>query len=171
MRIVRAETRKRVHHGEPVILFAVGGTTFAIAAADVDEIRDAAGLEPFRAGHLGPKFAKFKHTLQREGRAYFVVDADIHFHVLPTRHTRLLVLRGAPVAVLVDAIDRMTEIAAIHPLPKSFTGEERHWYRGLALLKEDVIPVVDATAFLTKAESTVLKSAFEKLTAKGAVAG
>lgn len=171
MRIVRAETRKRAHHGEAMILFAVGGTTFAIAAADVDEIRDTSGLEALPASHLGPKFAKFKHTLQREGRTYFVVDANTHFRVLPTGHSRLLVLRGSPAAVLVDAIDRMTEIAVIHPLPKSFTGDEREWYRGLAVLKEDVVPVVDATAFLTKAESTVLKASAEKQAAKGAVAG
>ncbi len=171
MRIVRAETRKRVRHGEPVILFAVAGTTFAISAADVDEIRDVSGLEPLPPAHLGPKFAKFKHTLQREGRTYFVVDANTHFRALPTHHTRLLVLRGAPAAVLVDAIDRMTEIAALRPLPNAFTGEERDWYRGLAVLKDDVVPVVDASAFLTKAESTVLKATLEKQAAKGAVAG
>ncbi|HVP43253.1 MAG TPA: chemotaxis protein CheW [Terriglobales bacterium] len=171
MRIVRAETRKRVHHGEPMILFAVGGTTFAIAAAEVDEIRDLSGLEPLHPAHLGPKFAKFKHTLQRDGRTYFVVDANTHFRVLPTRHTRLLVLRGAPAAVLVDAIDRMTEIASLRPLPKAFAGEERDWYRGLALLKEDVVPVVAPGAFLSKAEGIVLKAALEKQAAKGAVAG
>ncbi|HYX70030.1 MAG TPA: hypothetical protein VE825_12910, partial [Terriglobales bacterium] len=113
MRIVKAETRKRVHHGEAMILFAVAGTTLAISAADVDEIRDTTGMEAFRVSHFGPKFAKFKHTLQREGRTCFVVDANTHFRVLPTRHTRLLVLRGAPAAVLVDGIDRMTEIATI----------------------------------------------------------
>lgn len=171
MRIVRAETRKRVQHGEAVILFAVGGTTFAISAADVDEIRDTSGLEPLRPAHLGPKFAKFKHTFQREGRTYYVVDANTHFHILPTRQTRLLVLRGAPAAVLVDAIDRMTEIATLRALPKAFSGEERDWYRGLAVLKEDVVPVVDAGTFLTKAENTVLKAASEKQAAKGAVAG
>ncbi len=171
MRILRAETRKRAHHGEPVILFAVGGTTFAISAADVDEIRDASGLAPLHVAQLGPKFAKFKHTLQREGRICFVVDANTHFRVLPTRHTRVLVLRSVPAALLVDAIDRMTEIGALRPLPKAFTGDERDWYRGLAVIKEDVVPVVCAGAFLTKAEATVLRAAVEKPVAKGAVAG
>ena len=171
MRIVRAETRKRAHHGEPVILFAVGETTFAICAADVDEIRSVSGLEPLRAGYLHAKFSKFKFKLQRERRTYFVVDANAHFHIPSTNHDRLLVLRDRPAAVLVDAIDRMTEISAIHPLPKSFTGEEREWYRGLAVLGENVVPVVKAGAFLSKAEGTVLKAAFEKLAVKGAVAG
>lgn len=172
MRIVRAETRKRVHHGEAVILFAVAGTTFAISAAAVDEIRNTSGLQPLRVGQLGPKFSKFKYTLQRDGRTYFVVDGNIHFHALPTRHSRLLVLRASPTAILVDAIDRMTEIASLHALPRAFTGDEREWYRGLAVLKDSVVPVVNADAFLTRAESTVLTAAVDRMDAgKGAVAG
>ncbi len=154
-----------------MILFSVAGTTFAIAASAVEEIRSVTGLQPLPAGYLQPKFSKFKYRLERDGRTYFVVDANTHFRILPTNHDRLLVLRDRPAAVLVDAIDRMTEIAAVHPLPKSFTGDEREWYRGLAVLKEDVVPVVEAGAFLTKAESTVLKAALEKPAAKGAVAG
>ncbi len=171
MRIVKAESRKRAHRGESVILFSVAGTTFAIAASAVEEIRSVSGLQPFSAGYLPAKFSKFKYRLERSGRTYFVVDANTHFQILPTNHDRLLVLRDRPVAVLVDAIDRMTEIAAIHPLPKAFAGEERDWYRGLAVLKEDVVPVVEAAAFLSKAESTVLKAAWEKQGTKGAVAG
>jgi chemotaxis signal transduction protein len=154
-----------------MILFSVAGTTFAITASAVDEIRSVTGLKPLQAGYLHGKFSKFKYRLERDGRTYFVVDANTHFRILPTNHDRLLVLRDRPAAVLVDAIDRMTEVAAVHPLPKSFTGEEREWYRGLALLQEEVVPVVDAAAFLTKAESTVLKAALQKQPAKGAVAG
>jgi chemotaxis signal transduction protein len=154
-----------------MILFSVAGTTFAIAAAAVEEIRSVTGLKPLPGGHLHAKFSKFKYRLERDGRTYFVVDANTHFRILPTNHDRLLVLRDRPAAVLVDAIDRMTEIDAIHPLPRAFIGDEREWYRGLAILKEDVVPVVDAAAFLTKAEGTVLKAALEKPVTKGAVAG
>lgn len=172
MRIVKAEARKRAHRGEPVILFSVGETTFAISAAAVEEIRNTAGLEPLRAGYLHAKFAKFKYKLERDGRTYFVVDANAHFHIPATRHERLLVLRDRPAAILVDAIDRMTEISSLHALPRAFTGEERAWYRGLAVLKQDVVPVVNPDAFLTRAESTVLKAATTKLSlAKGVAAG
>ena len=171
MRIVRAENRKRLHRGEAVILFSVGGTTFAIAAAAVDEIRDLSGLEPLRVGYLNAKFNKFKYTLLREGRTCFVLDAATHFHLLPTRPSRLLLLRHLPAGVLVDGIDRMTEISALHALPRAFTGEERDWYRGLAVLKDNVVPVVKPEAFLTKAESTVLNAAVGKVSlAKGAAA-
>ncbi len=171
MRIVRAENRKRSHRGEAVILFSVGGTTFAIAAAAVDEIRDLSALEPLRIGYLHGKFNKFRYTLQREGRTCFVLDAATHFHMLPTRPGRLLVMRDIPAGVLVDGIDRMTEISSLHALPRAFTGEERNWYRGLAILKDDVVPVVNPESFLTKAESTVLNAAVGKVTlAKGAAA-
>ncbi len=171
MRIVRAESRKRSHRGEAVILFSVGGTTFAIAAAAVDEIRDLSGLEPLHVGYLHTKFSKFKYTVQREGRQCFVLDAATHFHMLPTKPARLLLLRSIPAGVLVDNIDRMTEISSLHALPRAFTGEERKWYRGLVVLKDQVVPVVHPEAFLTKAESTVLNAAANKVNlAKGAAA-
>ncbi len=172
MRIVKAEHRKRASRGESVILFSVAGTTFAISAGAVDEIRSVSGLEPLRTGFLHPKYSKFKFKLERDGRTYFVVDANTHFHILPTNHDRLLVLRDRPAAVLVDAIDRMTEISALQALPRAFSGEEREWYRGLAVLKDTVVPVVEPDAFLSKAESTVLKAATQKVSlARGAVAG
>jgi chemotaxis signal transduction protein len=171
VRIVKAESRKRSHRGEAVILFSVGGTTFAIAAAAVDEIRDLSGMEPLHIGYLHGKFSKFKHTIQREGRTCFVLDAATHFHMLPTKAARLLVLRHMPAGVLVDSIDRMTEISSLHALPRAFTGEERNWYRGLVILKDAVIPLVNPEAFLTKAESTVLTAAVGKVSlAKGAAA-
>jgi len=51
-----------------------------------------------------------------------------------------------------DRIDRMAEIAAVYPLPRGFTGDERRWYRGLAYLDDSVIPVVEPTGFLTPEE-------------------
>lgn len=155
-----------------MILFSVGGTTFAISAAAVEEIRGVSGLVPLRTGYLHAKFSRFKYKLERDGRTYFVVDSNAHFHILPTRHDRLLVLRNRPAAILVDAIDRMTEISSLQALPRAFNGEERIWYRGLAVLKDAVVPVVDPDSFLTKAESTVLNAASGKVSiARGAVAG
>lgn len=171
MRIVRTENRKRSHHGEAVILFSVGGTTFAIAAGAVEEIRDLSGLEPLHVGYLHGKFSKFKYTLRHEGRTCFVLDAATHFHMLPTRPGRLLLLRDTPAGVLVDGIDRMTEITRLHALPRAFVGEERNWYRGLAVLQEEVVPVVKPESFLTRAESTVLNAGAGKVRlAKGAAA-
>ena len=54
--------------------------------------------------------------------------------------------------MLVDSIERMVEIGAVHNLPKAFEGAEKHWYRGLAYLDDCVIPVINPAGFLTKEE-------------------
>jgi hypothetical protein len=55
----------------------------------------------------------------------------------------------------------MQDLAAIHALPAAFSGEERRWYRGLAVIKGKVIPVVNESAFLSKAEAVLLAAAAE----------
>jgi chemotaxis signal transduction protein len=136
-----------------MILFAVGPHTFAIAAAEVDEIRDLHDLAPFKATYV---YSKIKSKLHRGKRDYFVVDAASHFQMLPSKTSRLLVLRNHPVAVTADSIDRMTDIAVVQKLPVAFRGLERTWYKGLAVLDDTVIPVVNPAAFLTEAEVTEL---------------
>jgi len=137
-----------------MILFSVCGYSFAIAATAIDEIREVTGLQEFSS-----RLAKVNHILERQGRHYFVVDAATHFRMMADASTRLMILRNSPVAVIVDAIDRMQEIQSIHALPEGFHGEERIWYRGLTLLKGKVVPVVRSDVFLTKAEVTLLNAA------------
>jgi hypothetical protein len=61
-------------------------------------------------------------------------------------------LRQIRVAVLVDKIERMAELSGLHALPRAFVGTERQWYRGLACLDDQVIPVVSPMGFLTSQE-------------------
>lgn len=154
----RAATKPRARR-EAVILFAIGNYTFAIAANAVDEIRNTQGLRPIPSGTLTPRLAKFRQLLERDKKTYYVVDSNLHFRLLPSKATRLLVLRDSAAAVLVDSIDRMTEIASLHALPHAFQGEERQWYRGLAMIEERVVAVVNPAAFLTRPEATVLQAA------------
>jgi hypothetical protein len=72
----------------------------------------------------------------------------------------------------------MCELTAVRKLPQAFTGEERQWYRGLTVVEDKLIPVVNPQAFLSKAESAVAlteiaariaEEAKKVLTAKGAV--
>jgi len=155
--------------GETVILFSVGGSKFAIAASAVDEIRDLVGLQKFGLGTVQQEFAKVKQTFDRQGKRYFVVDAREHFHLAMARPSRLLVLRHAAAAVIVDAIDRMVELNALQALPRAFSGEERNWYRGLALLEGRVIPVVRPEAFLSKAEVALIEASIREATGRMAV--
>src|SRR3954463_16524227 len=142
-----------------MILFGVGGYTFAIAAQAVEEIRNIDGLKPMPAGAVTPRLAKFKHVLDRDRKHHFVVDSNLHFRLFPSKGTRLLVLRDSAAAVLVDHTDRIIEIGSLHALPRAFQGEERQWYRGLAIIDERVVPVIEPSAFMSKAEFTVLQAA------------
>ena len=158
MKISQSHTMRapRRRAAESMILFRIGGTTFAIAAHAVEEIREVDGLQEFKFSASHEKLAKVKHLFERNGRFYFVVDAAAQFRLADARPTRLLVLQHAPAAVLVDGIDSMQDVYSIHELPKAFCGEERGWYRGLTVIKDRVLPVVRPEALLSKAEATLL---------------
>lgn len=143
---------------ENVILFTVGEFRFAIAAGAVSEIRSMDGLERFSGERGHRAIARVDYTLQRNGATFFVVNAARHFGLASAKPNRVLVLQHAPVAVLVDSTDRMAEISLLHSLPTSFQGEERTWYRGLAILNGEVLPVVNPAAFLSKGEVAVLRA-------------
>ena len=161
-----------------MILFAIGKTTFAIAASAVDEIRSLDGLVSCSMSSAYRSLRKVKFSFERNKKNYLVVDANMHFHSPPTQATRVLVLRNSFVAVLVDSIERMCELTAVQKLPQAFSGEERQWYRGLTAVDDKLIPVVNPQAFLSKAESAVAltelatrvsEATHNASTAKGAV--
>lgn len=170
MKITRESRKSAVRQGEPVILFAIGPHRFAVGANEVDEIRDLQGLQQISQATARTGVSKVKFVLARGQRKYFVVDANLHFALQPSKSSRVLVLRNLLVAVLVDSIDRMAEIGTLLPLPRGFTGEERRWYRGLALIDENVIPVVNSAAFLSPAEQVTASSVVSRLEGKGATA-
>ncbi len=151
-----------------MILFTVAGFKFAIAANAVSEIRGLEGLKPFSLGDGYARLAKIEFTLDRNGVSYFVVDGARHFDLPASKPARVMMLRHAPVGVMVDSTDRMTQISVLHALPLAFCGEERNWYRGLALVNGEVLPVVNHMAFVSKAESLVLRDMTERI--RGAAA-
>ena len=160
---------------EDVILFTVHGMRFVIAANAVEEIRNMEGLVPLHVGK-SPNLRKVKFALPQfsanRERVHFVVDAAQHFHMAPLagdQTSRILVLRNSVVAILVDSTERMTQIAAVITLPLAFHGEEQHWYRGLAIVENAVVPVVAPGVFLDKPEEAVLRA--DWITAHSATQG
>jgi hypothetical protein len=87
-----------------------------------------------------------------------VVDANIHFGILPTVSSRVLMMAESPVALKVDAIVRMAEMAKMLPLPLSFQGDERNWFLGLTVMNGKVIPVVNPASFLSHFDMNGLES-------------
>jgi chemotaxis signal transduction protein len=156
---------------ENVILFNVAEFKFAIAAGAVSEIRSADGLERFSAAGRHRVLAKVDYTLQRNGVTFFVVNGAQHFGLASAKASRVLILRHSAAAVLVDSTDRMMEISLLHSLPMAFQGEERNWYRGLAVLNGEVLPVVNPAAFLSRGETAVLRALMETQPAQGVAVG
>jgi chemotaxis signal transduction protein len=143
---------RRMTSSEPMILFSVAHQTFAIAADAVQEIRSTDSLAGAAMEFEQSEVPKVHHTIERAHRTYYVVNAGAHFGLPVTRPTLVLILRQLRSAVLVDRIERMVDISAVHSLPRAFTGQERKWYRGLTYLDDHVIPVIQPNGFLTPDE-------------------
>ena len=152
---------RRARRPETVLLFAVANQMFAIAADAVQEIRSTDSLAGSAIEIDQIEIGKVRHTVERGRRTYFVVNAGMHFGLPVTRPTLVLILRNLRAAVLIDRIERMAEIAAVHPLPLAFSGDERRWYRGLARLDDFVFPVIQPEGFLTDEEFRVLDLALQ----------
>ena len=170
MSLARAKRVRSTKRGEAMILFGVGAYVFGVSAAAVDEIRSADALKPFTPLPR-MRVPTVRYTLLRDGKTFFVVDANLHFGMKASPVTRVLLLRHSPVALAVGQTHRMTEIAALYSLPHAFTGKEREWYRGLALMGEDLVPVVSPAALLDEMQLEQLRMAYSTERAvKGATA-
>jgi chemotaxis signal transduction protein len=142
------DTRRR----EQVAIFSIAHHSFVISAASVQEIRSTDGLGGTIVELERPVLRKVRHIVERDARSYYVVSGYEHFRLPPSRPTTVLILRGAPAAVLVDRIEEMAEMRVLLELPQAFRGEERTWYRGLTVLDRKVLPVVNPSGFLAPRE-------------------
>jgi chemotaxis signal transduction protein len=129
--------------GEPVVIFRLGSHRLVIASAEVEEIRD------LHQGHLPPSVAA-----RGNGRQIPVIAADRIFGVPPARLEQLLVLKARGVAVAISQIEGMAELGEIVALPRGFRGQERSWYRGLGLVRQKIMPVVNAAIFAENARAS-----------------
>lgn len=153
MKSIRDKSHAIEPQGTPAILFSVGKFVLALAASAVAEIQVPAQVESpeKRCGTV-------TGTLMRDGRRYWVVDSHLHFQTARSRGKRLLLFAEMPVALKVDSILRMTTLSKILPLPQAFHGDERKWYVGLAVLEEQVVPVVNPACLLAPETLVELQS-------------
>ena len=134
---------------EPVIVFEVAGVEMAIPAGAVHEIRSTDSLAGEAAMLEQKDFPWVRHTIERAGTTHYVVNVGGFFGLPRTRPSLVLVLRGVRFALLVDRIERMDALSAIHALPRAFQGDERRWYLGLALFDDGVVPMLNPCGLLT----------------------
>lgn len=143
--------------GEPLILCNVGPHTIAISAKAVEEIREIRDARPFAVAGV----SKVGLTFKWEGKRYFIVDAGMHLGVSASGPKRLLLLRDAILGLSVDSIAGMAEVVAIHRLPRAFQGAERSWYRGLAVVGTQAVPVINPETLLTQLEWAALRNGMQ----------
>ena len=144
---------------EQIILFRASSEVFAISSGSVQEVRSVDGLAGAPVAVSEPRLQKVRHALRRGNKNVYVVNTAIHFGLRPSPAVLIFLLRKSRVALLVDAIEKMTTMTRLQALPGAFCNEERRWYRGLTVLDQNVIPVVDPAGFLTSEELFLLDAA------------
>ena len=148
---------------EQIILFRAGGQVFAISSASVQEVRSVDGMSGSPQEIHEPSLPKVRHMFRRGERNLYVVHAALHFGLRPSQATLIFLLRKTRTALLVDGIEKMTTMTRLQALPGAFCHEERGWYRGLTVLDQSVVPVVDSAGFLTAEELFVLDAAASRM--------
>jgi len=143
---------------EQIILFRASNQVFAISSASVQEVRSVDSLAGAAVEINETTLAKVRHAIRRSDRNLYVVSAPLHFGLRPTPSALIFLLRRSRVALLVDGIEKMTTMTRLQALPGAFCHEERTWYRGLTVLDQSVIPVVNPAGFLTTEEISLLDS-------------
>jgi chemotaxis signal transduction protein len=155
---MRLATPQKAHpmRTEQIILFRASSQIFAISSASVQEVRSVDSLAGAAVDVNEPNLVKVRHAIRRGDRNLYVVNAPLHFGLRPTPSALIFLLRKSRIAVLVDGIEKMTSMTRLQALPGVFCHGERSWYRGLTVLDQNVIPVVNPAGFLTAEEISLL---------------
>jgi chemotaxis signal transduction protein len=141
---------------EQIILFRASNQVFAISSASVQEVRSVDSLAGAAVEINETTLGKVRHAIHRGDCNLYVVNAPLHFGLRPTPSALIFLLRKSRIALLVDGIEKMTAMTRLQALPGAFCNEERIWYRGLTVLDQNVIPVVNPSGFLTTEEISLL---------------
>lgn len=155
---MRLATPQKAHpvHTEQIILFRASSQIFAISSASVQEVRSVDSLAGAAVDVNEPSLVKVRHAIRRGDRNLYVVNAPLHFGLRPTPSALIFLLRKSRIALLVDGIEKMTSMTRLQALPGAFCHGECTWYRGLTVLDQNVIPVVNPAGFLTAEEISLL---------------
>lgn len=152
-----AATHKAPHvRTEQIILFRCSTQVFAISSASVQEVRSVDSLAGSPMEIEEPSLPKVRHVFRRGEQNLYVVNGAVHFALRPSPASLIFLLRRARTALLIDGIEKMTTMTRLQALPAAFCHEERVWYRGLTVLDQSVIPVVNPEGFLTTDELFLL---------------
>ena len=151
--------KPRSPRAEQIILFRISGQLFAVSSASVQEVRGVDALAGMASEIPLSTIRKVRHSVRRGDSTLYVVNGGIHFGLPASAATLVFFLRNTRIALLVDAIERMTSMTTLQAMSHAFCHDERRWYRGLTALDQMVVPVVDPNGFLSLEELTLLENA------------
>ncbi len=149
-------TRKPQVRTEQMILFRCSNQMFAISSGSVQEVRSVDSLAGVAEELNDTSLKKVRHVLRRGGQNVYLVNVALHFGLKPSPVALIFLLRKSRIALLIDGIEKMTTISQLQAVPSAFCHQERQWYRGLTVLDQNVLPVVNPDGFLTKEELATL---------------
>jgi chemotaxis signal transduction protein len=141
---------------EQIILFRASSQVFAISSASVQEVRSVDTLAGVAIAVNEATVNKVRQAIRRADRNLYVVNASLHFGLRAAPAALIFFLRNSRIALLVDGIEKMTTMTRLQALPGAFCREERIWYRGLTVLDQNVVPVVNPAGFLSSEELSLL---------------
>ena len=144
---------------EQIILFRSSNQVFAISSASVQEVRSVDSLAGASMAIDEATVPKVRHVLRRGEQSVYMVNAALHFGLRPSAGALIFLLRKTRVGLLIDGIEKMTTMTRLQALSPAFCHEERLWYRGLTVLDQNVIPVVNPQGFLSENELQQLDAA------------
>jgi chemotaxis signal transduction protein len=153
-----ATHRGQAPRTEQIILFRCSNQLFAISSASVQEVRSVDNLASAATAIAEAGVPKVRHVIRRGDKTIFVVNASLHFGLRPSPPALIFLLRRSRVALLIDGIEKMTTMTRLQALPGAFCHRERQWYRGITVLDQDVLPVVNPEGFLSIEEMELLES-------------
>jgi chemotaxis signal transduction protein len=155
-------TKSPAGRTEQIILFRVSGQIFAVSSASVQEVRGVDSLSGAARDMAHPALRKVKHIVRRGENSVYVVNAALHFGLPPAPAALVFVLRRTRTALLIDGIEKMTNMSRLQALPLAYCHEERNWYRGLTALDQTVVPVIKPDGFLTPDELFLLDASLSQ---------
>jgi chemotaxis signal transduction protein len=155
---MRLSTPTKAHPArtEQIILFRASNQIFAISSTSVQEVRSVDSLSGVAFEIHEPTLPKVRQALRRGDRNVYIIDAALHFGLRSSTAALVFLIRKSRVALLVDGIEKMMTMSHLQALPGAFCREERTWYRGLTVLEQNVIPVVNPSGYLTAQEISLL---------------
>ncbi|HUN95944.1 MAG TPA: chemotaxis protein CheW [Bradyrhizobium sp.] len=137
-------------------MFRISTQAFVVSSASVQEVRAVDSIAGLAFEVPQTRVGKVRHAFKRGDRTIYIVNGALHFGLPLSSASLVFMLRRTRTALLIDGIERMSTMSSLQGLSNAFHHDERSWYRGLTVLDQAVVPVINPDGFLTHEELITL---------------